>query len=64
MFGPGLVSALKLHLIYFVTRKKHPDLQKDLDSFRQHLLETSSEMSPLKVWQLQGRNREIITCMK
>ena len=36
----------------------YPELQTDLDSFRQHLLETSSEMTPLKVWQLQGECQE------
>lgn len=30
-----------------------PDKKEDLDKFRSHLLETSNEMAPLKVWQVQ-----------
>lgn len=31
----------------------YPDVRKDLDKFKQHLEESSSEMAPLKVWQFQ-----------
>lgn len=34
-------------------RKLYPDVKADLDKFRQHLVDTSSEMAPLKVWQFQ-----------
>nr|CAD7409331.1 unnamed protein product [Timema cristinae] len=31
----------------------YPDLKEDLEVFRQHLLDSSSDMAPLKVWQVQ-----------
>ncbi|KAJ8252912.1 hypothetical protein GJAV_G00206940 [Gymnothorax javanicus] len=34
-------------------RKSHPELQKHLGELRQHLLETSNDLAPLKVWELQ-----------
>ncbi|KAJ8389769.1 hypothetical protein AAFF_G00114750 [Aldrovandia affinis] len=34
-------------------RKTHPDLQEQLGEFQKHLLESSDDMAPLKVWELQ-----------
>ncbi|KAK7864404.1 hypothetical protein R5R35_000446 [Gryllus longicercus] len=31
----------------------YPDMKENLDKFRQHLLESSSELAPLKVWEVQ-----------
>ena len=37
-------------------RTIHPQLEEDLDKFRQHLLSSNTEMPELKVWQLQGQS--------
>lgn len=34
-------------------RNLYPDKKEELEQFRAHLLETSNEMAPLKVWQVQ-----------
>lgn len=34
-------------------RELHPDLQEHLKELRKHLVESTNEMAPLKVWQLQ-----------
>ncbi|XP_077988302.1 UDP-glucose:glycoprotein glucosyltransferase 1-like isoform X2 [Glandiceps talaboti] len=34
-------------------RKLHPEREEKLKTFRNHLIETSNDMAPLKVWQLQ-----------
>lgn len=31
----------------------YPDMKENLEKFRQHLVESSSELAPLKVWQVQ-----------
>ncbi|KAM9851238.1 UDP-glucose:glycoprotein glucosyltransferase 2 [Aulostomus maculatus] len=39
---------------YFGTLKKsHPELQEHLTDLRKHLLESTNDMAPLKVWELQ-----------
>ncbi|XP_018331345.1 UDP-glucose:glycoprotein glucosyltransferase isoform X2 [Agrilus planipennis] len=38
---------------FAILKKLFPDVKKDLDKFKQHLEESSSEMAPLKVWQFQ-----------
>jgi len=35
-------------------RQLHPELQSNLVEFRQHLVDSTQDMAPLKVWQLQG----------
>ncbi len=35
-------------------RQLYPELMENLDDFRTHLVESTSEMTQLKVWQLQG----------
>lgn len=40
-------------IVIFIFRKLYPDAKADLDKFKQHLTDTSSEMAPLKVWQFQ-----------
>ncbi|XP_042638197.1 UDP-glucose:glycoprotein glucosyltransferase 1 [Orycteropus afer afer] len=35
-------------------RDLHPDLKEQLKELRKHLVESTNEMAPLKVWQLQG----------
>lgn len=32
----------------------HPDLKSNLKAFKKHLIETTNNMEPLKVWELQG----------
>lgn len=32
----------------------HPDLKNNLKEFKKHLIETTNNMEPLKVWELQG----------
>uniref|UniRef100_A0A452IPD4 UDP-glucose glycoprotein glucosyltransferase 1 n=1 Tax=Gopherus agassizii TaxID=38772 RepID=A0A452IPD4_9SAUR len=34
-------------------RQLHPDLKEELKELRKHLIESTNEMAPLKVWQLQ-----------
>lgn len=36
-------------------RTLHPELKEQLKELRKHLVESTNEMSPLKVWQMQGR---------
>ncbi|KAL0281658.1 UNVERIFIED_CONTAM: hypothetical protein PYX00_002578 [Menopon gallinae] len=40
-------------LNFFKLKSLRPDLKEKLEKFRSHLLETSNEMAPLKVWQVQ-----------
>lgn len=35
-------------------RKSHPELQEQLADLRKHLLESTNDMVPLKVWEMQG----------
>uniref|UniRef100_A0A8C3BB67 UDP-glucose ceramide glucosyltransferase-like 1 n=1 Tax=Cairina moschata TaxID=8855 RepID=A0A8C3BB67_CAIMO len=35
-------------------RQLYPDLMEELKELRKHLVESTNEMAPLKVWQLQG----------
>lgn len=35
-------------------RELHPSLEEQLKEFRKYLVESTNEMAPLKVWQLQG----------
>ena len=37
-----------------VRRQLHPELRSNLAEFRQHLVDSTLDMAPLKVWQLQG----------
>lgn len=32
----------------------HPDLKNNLIEFKKHLIETTNNMEPLKVWEMQG----------
>lgn len=32
----------------------HPDLKNNLMEFKKHLIETTNNMEPLKVWEMQG----------
>uniref|UniRef100_A0A674F4W1 UDP-glucose ceramide glucosyltransferase-like 1 n=1 Tax=Salmo trutta TaxID=8032 RepID=A0A674F4W1_SALTR len=34
-------------------KNSHPDLQEQLEELRKHLLESTNDMAPLKVWELQ-----------
>ncbi|XP_051564651.1 UDP-glucose:glycoprotein glucosyltransferase 2-like isoform X1 [Myxocyprinus asiaticus] len=34
-------------------KKSHPELQEELEELRKHLLESTNDMTPLKVWELQ-----------
>ena len=48
----------------FVHRELHPDDTKNLEEFKQHLLESQMELAPLKVWQLQGKNIFVWFCVR
>uniref|UniRef100_A0A3Q4GS36 UDP-glucose ceramide glucosyltransferase-like 1 n=1 Tax=Neolamprologus brichardi TaxID=32507 RepID=A0A3Q4GS36_NEOBR len=38
---------------FFGTLKSHPELQEHLVELRKHLLESTNDMAPLKVWEMQ-----------
>uniref|UniRef100_A0A671PJF0 UDP-glucose:glycoprotein glucosyltransferase 2-like n=1 Tax=Sinocyclocheilus anshuiensis TaxID=1608454 RepID=A0A671PJF0_9TELE len=42
-----------LTVSFFTSRKSHPELQEELGELRKHLLESTNDMTPLKVWELQ-----------
>uniref|UniRef100_A0A672LE22 UDP-glucose ceramide glucosyltransferase-like 1 n=1 Tax=Sinocyclocheilus grahami TaxID=75366 RepID=A0A672LE22_SINGR len=42
-----------LTVSFFTYRKSHPELQEELGELRKHLLESTNDMTPLKVWELQ-----------
>lgn len=44
------------YYFFFFTRKTHPELTDQLGELRRHLLESSTDMAPLKVWEMQGLN--------
>ncbi|XP_059198602.1 UDP-glucose:glycoprotein glucosyltransferase 2 isoform X2 [Centropristis striata] len=39
--------------VFGTLKKSHPELQEQLQELRKHLLESTSEMIPLKVWEMQ-----------
>ncbi|KAI2660673.1 UDP-glucose:glycoprotein glucosyltransferase 2 [Labeo rohita] len=41
-------------------KKSHPELQEELGELRKHLLESTNDMTPLKVWELQGGQAVVI----
>uniref|UniRef100_A0A9J7ZFY9 UDP-glucose ceramide glucosyltransferase-like 1 n=1 Tax=Cyprinus carpio carpio TaxID=630221 RepID=A0A9J7ZFY9_CYPCA len=41
-------------------KKSHPELQEELGELRKHLLESTNDMTPLKVWELQGGQAAVI----
>lgn len=61
---PTFKSALrnKRHMkrtdFLFLFRDLHPDLKEQLKELRKHLVESTNEMAPLKVWQLQGNKNK------
>lgn len=42
-------------------RELHPSLEEQLKEFRKYLVESTNEMAPLKVWQLQGNGNSGLT---
>ncbi len=48
------------HCVLFTSRKSHPELQEELGELRKHLLESTNDMTPLKVWELQGGQSAVI----
>lgn len=65
MCGPAAIFHISVWMLVHCTlhlaansgaccRELHPELQKELKEFRNHLLESATELAPLKVWQLQG----------
>lgn len=40
--------------VFFKYRTVHPELKEQLKELRKHLVESTNEMAPLKVWQMQG----------
>lgn len=49
-----------LYCVLFTSRKSHPELQEELGELRKHLLESTNDMTPLKVWELQGGQAAVI----
>ena len=47
-----------VQLFIYLCRKLHPELKSNLAEFKQHLIDSTSDLAPLKVWQLQGINRD------
>ena len=47
-----------LHTIYqiYYFRELHPDKADDLQNFKQHLVDASNDLTPLKVWEIQGKH--------
>lgn len=43
-----------LNLSFDVVRNMYPELKEQLQELRKHLVESTNEMAPLKVWQMQG----------
>lgn len=43
-----------MHLLCFIVRNMYPELKEQLQEMRKHLVESTNEMAPLKVWQMQG----------
>ena len=39
----------------FLSRELHPELNEKLSDLKQHLLDSTNDLVPLKVWQLQGK---------
>lgn len=44
------------HILFLlpVPRKSHPEFQEQLAELRRHLLESTNDMAPLKIWEMQG----------
>ncbi|CAK8686861.1 unnamed protein product [Clavelina lepadiformis] len=38
---------------FAMLRRRHPDMSSQLTEFRNHLIDSTNEMQPMKVWQLQ-----------
>lgn len=54
---PSFSLALYLiasHLPLPLLRTLYPELKEQLKELRKHLVESTNEMAPLKVWQMQG----------
>lgn len=52
--SPFMFALLMTH------RTLYPDLKEQLRELRKHLVESTNEMAPLKVWQMQGELLEIL----
>ena len=50
----GVVSSVLNMMNSVNCRELYPDLQSNLAEFRQHLIDSTADMAPLRVWQLQG----------
>uniref|UniRef100_A0A671VYJ5 UDP-glucose glycoprotein glucosyltransferase 2 n=1 Tax=Sparus aurata TaxID=8175 RepID=A0A671VYJ5_SPAAU len=42
--------------LFGTLKKSHPEIQEQLTDLRRHLLESTNDMAPLKVWEMQGIN--------
>lgn len=47
-------TALTLSVCRSLTRTIYPELKEQLKELRKHLVESTNDMAPLKVWQMQG----------
>ena len=43
-------------------RQLHPNLTTELSEFRNYLIDSTNEMQPMKVWQLQDLSFQVIFC--
>ncbi|KAK7477135.1 hypothetical protein BaRGS_00031621 [Batillaria attramentaria] len=46
--------------VFSKLRELHPELSKDLTEFRGHLLDSATELAPLKVWQMQEALQHLV----
>lgn len=53
-YRTSLLMNICLFIYFLFNRKSHPDLTEELGELRRHLLESSNDMAPLKVWEMQG----------
>ena len=51
-------------MLLSIHRERHPDLKDDLRKFKTMLTDSSTELAPLKVWQLQGKATKTIDNIK
>ena len=56
LFRKTLPSRLIFVLLLVTLRTLHPELKEELRELRKHLVESTNEMAPLKVWQMQGES--------
>ena len=44
---------------FAMLRRRYPDMSSQLTEFRNHLIDSTNEMQPMKVWQLQDLSFQV-----